>query len=112
MWSISPEPIRLFGVGVVEHEVLEQPVRQSRRLERLGEALAHQQVCEACLRITALPCHQRRHDRVDRGEVGIVPRRDDHHRAQRLARDPALEAIGLAGRIESAREGSSAMAIM
>ena len=47
---------QLLGVGVVEHEVLEQPLGQP---GRLGNASAKRSptssVCEACLRITALP---------------------------------------------------------
>ena len=79
MWSIVPEPISFSVCGVAEHEVLEQPVRQAGLVERLGEALADQQRLAACLRITALPAISAGNDRVDRGEVGIVPRRDDQH---------------------------------
>ena len=49
-------------------------------------------VCAACFRMMALPASSAGHDGVDRGEIGIVPRRDHHHDADRLARDIAAEA--------------------
>src|SRR6478609_7706102 len=36
--------------------------------------------------------HERRHDGVDGGEIGIVPGRDDEHEADGLALDHAAEA--------------------
>ena len=36
---------------------------------------------------------QRRHDRVDRGEVRVVPGGDHEHDTERLARCPAVEAV-------------------
>ena len=59
--------------------------------EGFGEALAHQQGLRGVLEDDAVACHQRRNDRVDGGQVGIVPRRDDQHGAERLALDQAPE---------------------
>ncbi len=44
-------------------------------------------VCAACLRITALPAISAGTIELTAVRIGIVPRRDHHHDAERLARD-------------------------
>lgn len=65
------------GLAVVQHQVVEQPVRQAGAGEGLGEALADQQGLAGVLEQHGVTGHQRRDDGVNRRQVGIVPRR--HH---------------------------------
>jgi hypothetical protein len=62
---------------------------------RVDDMLARR-VWLAYLRMTALPAVNG-HDGVCRGQVRIVPRRDDEDDALRLALDPAVEAVGALG---------------
>jgi hypothetical protein len=41
-----------------------------------------------------VPGQQRRHNRIYGAQVGVVPRRDNQHRAERIASDELLKAIG------------------
>ena len=77
---------------MTEHDVLEDALRQSRLVECLGEALADEQRLRRMLQDHAVARHQCRNDGVDRREIGIVPRRDDHDDAERHVFDVAAEA--------------------
>ncbi len=55
--------------------------------QRLGGVLEHDRVAR----------QQRRDDRVHRGEVRVVPRSDDEHRAHRVLADEAGEAVLVGG---------------
>ena len=68
---------QLLGLGMVEHDVLEHALGQAGLVEGLLEALADQQRLRRMLEDDGIAGHQRRHDGVDGGEIGIVPRRDD-----------------------------------
>ena len=81
------------GLAVVQHQVVEQPVRQAGAGEGLGEALADQQGLAGVLEQYGVTGHQRRDDGVHRRQVGIVPRRHHQHGAQRLAANEAAEAF-------------------
>ena len=82
----SPAPSMRLGLLVAEDEVLEQALRADPpRSNAIGETLAGSRVCAECLRMHRIAGHQRRNDGVDRREVGIVPRRDHQHHAERLA---------------------------
>ena len=82
---------------VAQHEVLEHALRQPRPVERLLEPLGHQQRRGRMLQHHRVARHQRRDDRVDGGEIGIVPRRDREDHAERVAPDVAHEAVLGAG---------------
>ena len=77
---------------VAEIQVLEQALRQAGPVHRHLEALAGQHRLRRVLEQHRIAGHQRRHDGVDGGEIGIVPGRDDEHEADRLALDHAAEA--------------------
>ena len=83
---------QLLGLGVAEHEVLEEALRQPGLVGRRLKALADEQRLRRVLQEHRVAGHQRREDRVDGGEVRIVPRRDDQHDAERLALHIAAEA--------------------
>ena len=73
-------------------EVVEQTLGQACPLERLGDALADQERLRRVLQDDGIAGEQPRDDRIDGGEIGIVPRGNDHHHADRLTRDVAAEA--------------------
>jgi len=54
---------QLLGVGVIENEILEQPVRQTRRHHRLGKTLARQQRLRCLLEDDRVTGHESRDDR-------------------------------------------------
>src|SRR5947207_7250424 len=74
-----------------QNEILEDILRQARRLEGLGETLADQDRLRRMLEDDSISRHQRRDNRIDRGEIGIVPRRDGENDAQRLTLDITQE---------------------
>ena len=82
----------LLGLLMRQHEIMEQAFGQACLPERLGDALADEKRLRRMLQDHGIAGHERRHDRVDRGEIRIVPRRDDHDDAERLAGDIAPEA--------------------
>ena len=82
---------RRLVMGAV-HE-LEHALRQSGVLERLGEALRAQRRLIRVLQHHGVAGHERGHHRVHRGEIGVVPRRQHQHHAERLAADEAAEAV-------------------
>ena len=84
-WSILPEPISFSVSAWSRTRFWNTPFGSPACLERLGEALADEQRLRGMLEDHRVAGHQRRHDGVDRGEIGIVPRRDDEHDAERLA---------------------------
>ena len=84
---------QLLRLLVRHDQILEQTLGQTGPLERLGEALTDEQRLRRMLEDDGVAGDQRRHDGVDGGEIGIVPRRDDDHHAERLARDIAPEAV-------------------
>ena len=92
MWSIRPEPMQLLGLLMRHDEIVEQTLGQAGAPKRLGEALADEQRLRGMLQDDRIAGEQAGHDGVDRGEIWIVPRRDDHHDAERFARDVAAEA--------------------
>ena len=78
---------------VCQQQVVEQAIGQASCLEGRGEALANQQRLRGVLEDHRIARHQRRNHRVHRGQIRIVPRRNDQHRAQRLAPDIAPKAV-------------------
>ena len=111
MWSTLPEPISRSVAAWESTRLLEQAQRQAGLLERGGEPLADEQRLRGVLEEDRIAGEKRRDDGVDRGEVGVVPRRDDHDEAERLARDIAAEA-GLLRRARNGASASSAIATM
>ena len=103
MWSIWPEAISFSVSAWPRTRFWKRPRRQAGALGGFGEALADQQGLRGVLEDHRVAGQQRRDDRVDRGEVRIVPGRDHHHDAERLARDEAGEA-GLVGELLERRE--------
>ena len=91
-WSTLPERDQLLGLLVAEHEILEEALRQPGFVGGRLEALADEQRLRGMLQEHGVAGHQRRKDRVAGGEIGIVPRRDDEHDADRLALHVAAEA--------------------
>ena len=89
-----------LGLCMVHDQVLEHALRQPGLSERLGEALADEQRLRGMLQDHGAAGDQRRHDRVDGGEVGIVPGRDHHDHAEGLARHVAAEARLRVARID------------
>ena len=93
MWSIWPERDQLFGVGMARERGSGTARPAARRAcAASAKRSPTSSVCARVLEDHRVAGHQRRDDRVDRGEVRVVPRRDHHHDAQRLARDEAGEA--------------------
>ena len=90
---------RRMGQGQCLHEAL----RCAGPVEGLLETLADEQGLRRMFENHGVACHQGGHDRVDCGEIGIVPGRDDEHEAERLARHEAAELILGAGFDESER---------
>ncbi len=88
----AARPDELLGLLVRQDEIVEQALGQAGAAKRLGEAFADKQRLRGMLQDHGVPGKKRRDDRVDRGEIGIVPGCDDHHHAHRLARDIAPEA--------------------
>ena len=78
---------------VAQVQVLEQPLGQPGGREGLGEALGRERRLGRVLEDHPIAGHERRHDGVDRGQVGIVPGRDDQDHAERLAPHEAGEAV-------------------
>ena len=76
-----------------QDEIGEQALGQASAPEGLGDALADEQRLRRVLQDDGVAGEKAGDDGVDRGEVRIVPRRDDHDDADRLARDIAAEAI-------------------
>jgi len=93
----APRADDLRGLLMIEHDVLEQPGRQFCAAKRLSETFADQQRLRGVLEDDAIAGHECRDDRVDRGQVGIIPRCDDQHGTQRLAFYLSLEAGFWAG---------------
>ena len=83
---------QLRRVVMRQRQRAEQAFRQAGFVHRLLEAVADQQRLRGVLQEHGVAGHQRRHDRIDRRQIRIVPRRDGEHDADRLARDVALEA--------------------
>ena len=92
-WSILPEPSSFSVWAWLSTMFWNTPFGRPGLLEGLGEALADQQRLRGVLEDHRVAGHQRRHDGVDGGEVGIVPRRDDHDDAERLLLHVAAEAV-------------------
>lgn len=84
---------RPLGVFVAQVQRLEYAVRQARFLERGGELLGAQRRLRRMLQDDDVACHERWHDAVHRDEIGVVPRRDRQHDAERLAADEAFEVL-------------------
>ncbi len=76
-----------------EHEVLEQPLRKARAIHRRLEAIADQDRLRRVLEQHRIARHQRRDDRIHRGQIRIIPRRDGEHDAERLAPHIAPETL-------------------
>ena len=84
---------QLLGLLMRHDEIVEQPLWQAGAPERLGDTLADQQRLRGVLEDDGVAGEQAWNDGVDRGEIRIVPRRDDHDDADRLARDIAAEPV-------------------
>jgi hypothetical protein len=82
-----------LGAVVVEDDVLEDVRRHAALVERLGQPFAHEDRLARVLQHHGIPGDQRRDDGVDRGEVGVIPRRDDEDEAVGFALDAAVEAV-------------------
>ena len=76
---------------VAHVQELQQAVRQAGLARRGGEPLGAERRLLRVLQEHRVARHQRRHDGVDRRQVGIVPRRDDEHDADRIAANEARE---------------------
>jgi len=75
---------------------LEDALRQSAFPERLREALGAEWGLRRMLEDHRVPGHERRHNRVHRRQIGIVPGRDDEDDADRIAPDESVKAGFLA----------------
>ena len=82
-----------LGLLMRQDEIGEQTFRQAGTPERLGDALADKQRLRRVLQDDGVAGKKSGNDGVDRCEIRVVPRRDDHDDADRLARDIAAEAI-------------------
>ncbi len=78
---------------VAQHEMLEHSLRQLRPVECLLKPLGDEQRRGGVLQHHRVACHDRRDDRVDGSEVGVVPWREREDHTERLARHIADEAI-------------------
>ena len=85
--------------------MLEQALGQAGVLEGGGEALGAERRLGGMLEDHGIAGHQRRHDAVDRGEIGIVPGCHDEDDAQRLPADETGEAGPRVGRHVAQRSG-------
>ena len=81
-------------VRQVQH--LEDAVGQAGLGEGLGDALAAPRCLAGMLQDHRVAGHDRGHDRIDRRQIGVVPRRDRQYHAERNALDVAQEAFLLA----------------
>ena len=115
MWSIRPEPMSFSVCSMRQDEIVEETLGQAGAPERLGDTLADEQRLRGVLQDDGIAGEKAGHDSVDRGEIRIVPRRDHHHHADRLARDVAAEAgllrrvIGLERLLGERRHGAYAL---
>ena len=85
----------LGRLGMVEGQGLKQPRRQAGRVEGFLETIADQQGLRGVLEENRVARHQRGDDRIDGGEIGIVPGRDGQDKAERRALDRSLKALFL-----------------
>ena len=83
---------QLLGLLMGHDQIVKETLGQASAPKRLGQPLAYQQRLRGVLQDDRIAGEQTGHDGVDRGEIRIVPRRDDHHDADRIARDIAAEA--------------------
>ena len=60
-----------------------------------NDALADQQRLRCVLDDNGIAGHQRRHDGVDRRQIGVVPGRDDEDESVRLAGEEAVKGVGV-----------------
>ena len=74
-------------------DVLEHTVRNTRGREGGTHALGAQQRLGGVLEHHRVARQQGRYQRVHGAQVGVVPRGDDQHRAQRVAADELLESL-------------------
>ena len=87
-WSTRAGADQLLGLRRgVRTRLLEQALRQAGASNASGSARRRGASAPRASGCTALPAISAGHDGVDRGEIGIVPGRDDEHDAERLARD-------------------------
>ena len=103
-WPPATEPVKATNATraspitgrdliVIDVQVLEDAVGQAGGRERFGVALGDERRLLRHLQDHAVAGEDRRDDRVDRGEPGVVPRREHEHDAERLAPDEALEIL-------------------
>jgi hypothetical protein len=86
------------GRIVAEMEMLEHARRQPARRERLADALGAQRGLRRVLQDHRVARHQGRDHGVHRGEIRVVPGRDDEDDAERLSADEPGEARLVADR--------------
>ena len=79
-------------LAMAQNQMLEQAFGQSGPVKRRLETLGHQQRLAGVLEHRGITGHQRRYDRVDRGQIGVVPRGDGKDHPQRFAPDMAGKA--------------------
>ncbi|MNE35551.1 hypothetical protein D3C80_1293210 [compost metagenome] len=96
---------QLLGIGVAQVQVLEHAVGQTGLGEGRNHAFGAQRGLRRVLEQHRVAGQQRRHHRVHRGQVGIVPGRDDQGHAQRFAADET----GEAGFVRQADVGQGAL---
>ena len=79
-----------FRLAVLEHDMAEQALREADGVEGFLEPVADQQRLRGLLKQHGVAGDQRRHDRVDGRQIGVVPRRDGEHDADRFTGDVAF----------------------
>ena len=88
-----------LGLAVrLSTNVLEQALRQPGLVEGGLETFADKQCLGGVFQDHGIAGHQRGNDRVDRSQIRVVPRRDDHDEADRNTAQVAAEAILVIGR--------------
>ena len=80
---------------MIENEVLHDVFGNARLVEGLCHAFADLKRLARVLQNDGVPGNQCRGDRVDRGHVRVVPRRDNQHRPPRHALDHAAEPVAV-----------------
>ena len=88
-------------VFVRQHKIGEQPGRQIGGLHGLFETLANENCLRSMFEYDGVAGHQRRHNAIDRCQIGIVPRRDHQHDAHGGSLDKPREPFDRLGRREA-----------
>ena len=97
-----------FGRGVVQDDVLEHILGHACRMEGLGQTFAHQQGLAGVLQHHGIPRDQGGDQGVDRGQIGIVPGRDDEDDTHGFAGEVAAELVAVLDHFGRKRLGGDA----